>query len=187
LISPQGIGLSVDEAIVFWRKSFSNVTDDKFNKDYRYNIRHGYGLEGKRMNYPPKSYVHLCIFRDSSSDKTISRHSCQRIITSDAPGPQDSHGCPFRHFSESSLSTALLATYKLSTAEQREVVEAARSGHYHVACTRLFEVTHGIKRGDGLGAGENVSHPNRYFDRSRELERESKGAAPEPVKMEVDG
>jgi DNA primase large subunit len=114
----------------------------------------------------------------------VPRTSCQRIIMTDTPGPQDSHGCPFRHFSDSSLSTALLATYKLTTAEQREVVEAAKAGHYHVACTRLFEVTHNVKRGEGLGAGENVSHPNRYFDRSRQMEKEAKGEA--PVKMEVD-
>jgi DNA primase large subunit len=49
----------VEEALIFWRKSFSSTTDDKFNKDYKYNIRHGYGLEGKRMNYPPKSCVHF--------------------------------------------------------------------------------------------------------------------------------
>lgn len=56
----KGIGLSVDEALIFWRKSFSNVTDDKFNKEYRYNIRHGYGLEGGRKNYSPKESV--CFF-----------------------------------------------------------------------------------------------------------------------------
>lgn len=48
------LGLSIDEAIAFWRKSFSNLTDDKFNKEYKYNIRHSFGLEGKRANYPAK-------------------------------------------------------------------------------------------------------------------------------------
>lgn len=51
----QGIGLSVEEALAFWRKSFSTITDDKFNKEYRYNVRHQFGLEGSRKNYTPKS------------------------------------------------------------------------------------------------------------------------------------
>jgi DNA primase large subunit len=48
------LGLSVEEAIIFWRKSFSGMTDDKFNKEYKYNIRHSYGLEGRRANYPAR-------------------------------------------------------------------------------------------------------------------------------------
>jgi len=47
------LGVSIDEAIAFWRRSFSNITDDKFNKEYRYNIRHSYGLEGRRANMEP--------------------------------------------------------------------------------------------------------------------------------------
>jgi DNA primase large subunit len=74
----------------------------------------------------------------------------------------------------------------LPSAEQREIMEAVKSQHYHVACTRLFELTHrdqGVKKGDGIGpGGESVSHPNLYTERSRQLES---GAAVE-VKMEVD-
>ena len=61
LIHSQVLGLSIDEAIAFWRKSFSNKTDDKFNKEYKYNIRHSYGLEGKRANYPAKRYELTCL------------------------------------------------------------------------------------------------------------------------------
>lgn len=52
----QVLGLSIEEAVVFWRKSFNRITDDKFNKEYKYNIRHSYGLEGRRHNYSAKRY-----------------------------------------------------------------------------------------------------------------------------------
>lgn len=48
------IGLPLEEALLFWRRSFRGMSDDKFNKEYKYNIRYGYGLEGKRINYPAK-------------------------------------------------------------------------------------------------------------------------------------
>ncbi|PKI85136.1 hypothetical protein MVES_001036 [Malassezia vespertilionis] len=131
------LGLPVEEALLFWRRSFSSMTDDKFTKEHRYNIRHGYGLEGRRLNYPAKS--------------------CARIITQDQPGPQDTHGCPFRHFSPANLSAALGTYYQVSPDDQAEIVQAAKQGHYQIACSRLFEITHakeGVKRSDGLGQGE---------------------------------
>lgn len=55
--SGQALGVTIEEAIIFWRKSFlgGKVTEDRFNKEYKYNIRHSYGLEGKRANYPAKT------------------------------------------------------------------------------------------------------------------------------------
>nr|ASF90196.1 hypothetical protein SPAR05346 [Bartheletia paradoxa] len=156
----KGIGLSVTEALVFWRRSFSIMTDDKFNKEHKYNIRHGYGLEGSRKDYQPKS--------------------CQRILTTDQPGPQDAHGCPFRHFSADNLSSALTTTYGISSKEDlKEILGAVKANHYHVACTRVYEITHaakGVKKGDGLGAGASVDHPNVYFEKSWTLEKEAEGA-----------
>jgi len=151
------LGLSIDEAITFWRKSFSNITDDKFNKEYKYNIRHSFGLEGKRANYPAKT--------------------CQQILTSDKPGVGDCHGCPYRHFSPENLQTALLAAYSsrgLTSQDLHEVMRTVKDGHYHVACTRVFEMTHtsqGVKKGEGIGGGDSVVHPNQYAARSIELER----------------
>jgi len=162
------LGVPVEEALLFWRRSFSTMTDDKFNKEHRYNIRHGYGLEGRRLNYPAKS--------------------CARIIMQDPPGPQDTHGCPFRHFSPANLATALVTHYHVKPEEQTEIVNAAKAGHYHIACTRLFEVTHaeqGVQRGDGLGNGESVAHPNRYMEASWRLSLEH-GAEPGGAPMEQD-
>ncbi|EPT06137.1 DNA primase large subunit [Fomitopsis schrenkii] len=164
------LGLSIDEAITFWRRSFSNLQDDKFNKEYRYNIRHSYGLEGKRANYPAKS--------------------CQQILTSDQPGTGDSHGCPYRHFSPDNLQTALLSMYSnqgLTSADLPDIMHAVKANHFHVACTRVFEITHarqGVAKGEGVGGGESATHPNQYAARSRELEREKEGVN---AKKEEDG
>ena len=54
-----------------------------------------------------------------------------------------------------------------------EVMGSVKGGHYHVACTRVFEITHGVRRGEGIGDGESVTHPNQYAARSRELARAS--------------
>ena len=105
-------------------------------------------------------------------------YSCQQILTSDKPGPQDSHGCPYRHFSPDNLQTALLAMYSgqgLNVEHLPEIVRTVKEGHYHVACTRVFEITHGMKKGDGIGEGESVTHPNQYAARSMELEKAKKG------------
>ncbi|GAA6011155.1 hypothetical protein JCM11491_006742 [Sporobolomyces phaffii] len=152
----KGIGLSVEEAIVFWRKSFSTITDDKFNKEYKYNIRHGYGLEGSRKNYTPKS--------------------CTAIITGPVPGAGQCHGCPFRH-QEANLTPLLQQTVpNITNADIKDIVKAAKDGHYHISCTRVFELQHaklGVVKGDGLGGGDSVDHPNRYFDKSRQLVKDA--------------
>ena len=119
-------------------------------------------------------------------------HSCQRILTSDQPGPQDSHGCPFRHFSAPNLQALLLSQYGISDPSQiKEILDAQKSQHFHVACTRVFEITHArkydVKKGDGLGNGESVSHPNRYFERSRELERIANGEVAQPAQATTNG
>jgi DNA primase large subunit len=163
---------------VFWRKMYgASMSDDKFNKEYKYNIRHSYGQEGRRANYPPKRCV-PGVTEDSLQNLlrlALLIPSCQQILTQNQPGTQDSHGCPFRHFSPENLTTFLTSTYPeldRSSPEMREIMDSVKASHYHVACTRVFEVTHKLKKGEGLGKdGESVSHPNKYADRSREMER----------------
>ncbi|KAJ2341905.1 DNA primase subunit pri2, partial [Coemansia sp. RSA 2618] len=114
----KGIGVSLQDSLVYWRRVFSAMTDDQFQKGYAYNIRHNYGMEGRRADYAP--------------------YSCHRIIMSNPPGPGDHHGCPFRHFAHDRLRAALHRD-RLTDAEVGDVVELARGGHYQVACTRHLE------------------------------------------------
>ncbi|BFZ64447.1 DNA primase subunit pri2 [Saitoella coloradoensis] len=147
----KGIGLSIEEALIFWRSSFSLVTDDKFNKDYRYNIRHKYGLEGARKDYKPMS--------------------CQTIILGNPPGAGDAHGCPFRHFSIDNLVAGLGAMGIHDQRQLNDIKQLVGAQKYHVACTKVFEYTH-PQLGDG-GLKESISHPNRYFEQGFEMAKNS--------------
>lgn len=149
------------------------MTDDKFNKEYKYNIRHSFGLEGKRTNYAARRYATIMPSFCPCAEPWFF-DSCQSILTTNQPGVSESHGCPFRHFSPENLNTALLSTFGshgISPGDIPEIMSHVKSSHYHVACTRVFELTHGIKKGDGVGGGECVTHPNQYAARSRELEK----------------
>ncbi|QSL65594.1 hypothetical protein MERGE_002907 [Pneumocystis wakefieldiae] len=143
----KGIGLDVEEALIFWRKSFSNTSDERFNKEYRYNVRHSYGLEGNRRNYKP--------------------YSCQQILTGPQPGTGDAHGCPFRHFSIENLNAALESMGIRDSRALKEINDAVVERHYHIACTKVFEFTH-----PSIGSlQESICHPNQYFDNSYTLEK----------------
>ncbi|KAG4305473.1 hypothetical protein PORY_001029 [Pneumocystis oryctolagi] len=158
----KGIGLDIEEALVFWRKSFSNMTDERFNKEYKYNVRHSYGLEGNRRNYKP--------------------YSCQQILTGPQPGTGDSHGCPFRHFSIENLNISLENMGIHDSKTLKEINDAVIGRHYHIACTKVFEFTHpsvGILQ-------ESISHPNQYFDYSYALIKDAdKNKAAENDKKNV--
>lgn len=74
----KGIGLSLDNAIKYWKGEFTKLIDeDKFNKQYLYGIKHSYGVLGKMANYTP--------------------YSCGKIIQG-VVGPGECHGCPFRNW-----------------------------------------------------------------------------------------
>lgn len=101
----------------------------------------------------------------------LSTCSCIQLL---APGNSD-HGCPYRNYDPDNMATTLESLYSrqgLRSSDIPEVVNIMKGKHYHVACTRVFELTHGVKKGDGIGGGESVTHPNQYAARSRELRQQ---------------
>ncbi|KAJ3181073.1 DNA primase large subunit [Gaertneriomyces sp. JEL0708] len=160
----KGTGLPLQEALLFWQKAFTKINEDQFQKQYAYNVRYNYGLEGKRMDYSP--------------------YSCMKLIT--GSGQNADHGCPFKYFPPDQLRQ-LISTYSAGgEAVMTEVVRMAREGHYQVACGRLLEGTKGAvhqlakerfdnekNKADDPAQGESerwegaVEHPNQWADMMR--------------------
>jgi len=187
----KGIGLNLEECLVFWRSSFSKITDDTFNKEYRYNVRHAYGDVGGDSNRRGNGY---------------SPFSCQKILTERPPGPGEAHGCPYRHFSVENLVGLLNAVGVKDQEVIRGVKEDKEKMKFHLACNRsvppfpyllpfpahfpplipsrelleqgltenrVFEYAHKqeikkVKDDGTWGAAqlETIVHPNEYFKRS---------------------
>lgn len=140
----KGIGLKLDDALVFWRRAFEpRMPAEKFDKEYAYNVRHNYGKEGKRTDYTP--------------------HSCMYIIMS-TPGVGDHHGCPYRHFSPENLHAAL-SGMRLNPKSIDAVMEKTRARHYQLACAATFEGAHSCQC-------DGVNHPNQYFEQSQKFLKE---------------
>ncbi|XP_064483538.1 DNA primase large subunit-like [Ornithodoros turicata] len=157
----KGIGLSLEEALRFWREEFAqHVGADNFDKKYSYNVRHSYGREGRRANYTP--------------------FGCTSIITAAIPGPTDCHGCPFVHWSRPQLK-AKLQSEGVTGHNLQEVMQQVESGHYQLACTTVFSVTHGGQNPEAMV----ISHPNEYFERSRQA-RDNKCSESNRKKEDMD-
>ncbi|XP_036403246.1 DNA primase large subunit [Megalops cyprinoides] len=141
----KGIGLTLDQALQFWRAEFvkGKVDADKFDKAYAYSVRHMFGKEGKRTDYTP--------------------YSCMKVILSNPPSQGDYHGCPFRH-SDPELLKQKLQSYKISPAGINQILELVKGMHYQLACQKYFELTHGIE-----DSGFSLNHPNQYFVESQRL------------------
>ncbi|XP_047668897.1 DNA primase large subunit isoform X2 [Tachysurus fulvidraco] len=141
----KGIGLTLDQALQFWRSEFvkGKVDADKFDKAYAYSIRHMFGKEGKRTDYTP--------------------YSCMKVILSNPPSQGDYHGCPFRH-SDPELLKQKLQSYKLSPGGIMQILDLVKGMHYQLACQKYFELTHNID-----DAGFSLNHPNQYFIESQRL------------------
>ena len=134
----KGAGLSVDESLKFFQKKYEKKTPiDKFEKEYAYNIRHSYGLEGKRVNYAP--------------------YNCEKIINMNAPMGRECHGCPFKTYSVENLRK-ILSTCNLNPIDIEEIISKKKNNEFQVACVKYFEGKFPRVQGEGIGI-----HPNKYF------------------------
>ncbi|KAK7954207.1 hypothetical protein PG996_015093 [Apiospora saccharicola] len=170
----KGLGLNLEECLIFWRTSFHKITDDTFNKEYRYNVRHAYGDVGGDSIRRGGGY---------------SPFSCQKILTEHPPGPGEAHGCPYRHFNLENLTALLQQVGIADRSVLQGVKEDKEAQKFHMACNRVFEHVHKneIKRAkdDGIMTSaqlETIVHPNEYFKRSYLLKNLGKGG--QDVKME---
>jgi len=154
----KGIGLGLEDSLVFWRQSFKAITDDQFNKEYRYNVRHAYGDVGGDSNRRGRGYTPF---------------SCQKLLTEAMPGPGQTHGCPYRTYNPDNLVGLLQAV----GVGDRDVLKGVREDvgrqKYHIACNRVFEWAHKgeikkVKDDSSLGRidMDTITHPNEYFKRS---------------------
>jgi DNA primase large subunit len=117
----KGMGLNLEECLVFWRSSFHKVTDDTFNKEYRYNVRHVYGDVGGDANRRGGGY---------------SPFSCQKILTEHPPGPGEAHGCPYRHFNLENLTSLMQSMGVSDRGVLQGVKEDKENQKFHLACNR---------------------------------------------------
>jgi len=169
----KGIGLTLEDCLIFWRQAFNKITDDTFNKEYRYNVRHAYGDVGGDANRRGRGY---------------SPYSCQKILTEHPPGTGEAHGCPYRHFSVDNLTSMLQATGIHDRDVLRGVKEDVEKKRFHIACNRVFEWAHKAElkkvKDEGIwGPAEldTIVHPNTYFKRSyllKNLDRPSENDVP---------
>jgi DNA primase large subunit len=107
----KGIGLNMEESLNFWRNKFKNISSDKFEKEYSYNIRHSYGKEGKRNDYIP--------------------WNCTRVQRTTPPTANEYHGCPYQVYSEDKLKS-LLFELKYKEIDVYKILEKKRSNEYSV-------------------------------------------------------
>lgn len=116
--------VDMDTAIEFFRKEFTKkISGDRFERDYKYNIRHLYGREGHK--------------------KALSCFGCDKIINDNAPGPADKHGCPFKH-SDGKHLRKMLAAHGINEVDIENIAQQASDKQYTKACSTYFQSKRGV-------------------------------------------
>ena len=146
----KGIGVSMEDALLFWRKHFTHVDGERFDKQYAYNIRHQYGQEGKRTNYRP--------------------FDCSQVIGA-SPDTSGATGCPYRNHGTEKLK-ATLAKMGVAADVVKQVLAKKQENKYQEACTQVFRALYKESHVEDV-----VVHPNQYFIQSREKKSQAASEA----------
>lgn len=139
------IGMSFPDSMIFWERSMYSVPPSTFKREYSYNIRYNYGLEGKRKDFPP--------------------WSCRDILSRDYPA--GNHGCPFLELPKTDLVAFLESGYSCSSQNAEEIAGMAKHNHYQLACTSLLASV--LEPSKDLSVPSNdeiLETPNQFYDRA---------------------
>lgn len=148
-------GVDMESAIEFWRKEFTKkIPNERFERDYKYNIRHLYGREGHK--------------------KALTCFSCDKIIKDNPPGPSEKHGCPFRHFDETHLR-GLLAKHDVNYIDIESIVQQTKDKQYREACSTYFKSL----KGEALT--EPVKSPIQFYYESLRFQNRPLPPPPQPI------
>ena len=114
----RGIGLSVEGALQFFQQQFTaKLSVEKFNREYAYNIRYLYGLEGRRV--------------------PLGSLPCS-VLMKTRPTGQQCHGCPFVYMQDGALE-AFLRSLRLGDEAVGTIVAFAKEHRVEVAVRAASE------------------------------------------------
>lgn len=164
----KAIGLSLDDSMELFAtlmKVKGGGSVEAFAKTaYGYNVRHNYGMEGKKTSYSSASCATILAL-----PPTVDQHDC--------------HGCPFR-FRDEGVLRAMLAkevrnpkgrdypNLRPTPGDIEDIVADCKGQHYTRACYKYFMATHPEARRDTL-----FRSPYEYYSASLESEMNASGAA----------
>ncbi|GKT35124.1 DNA primase large subunit, eukaryotic/archaeal like protein [Aduncisulcus paluster] len=142
----RAIGLKWEDTNLIMRAEFVRSRGpEQYDKEMPYNIRHMYGLEGKRHALGPAG--------------------CRRLITT-RPSAGRVNGCPFKHDSPEVMKTFLLSTLSLPESTAGEVGRFCENQNFQGACDLVFRATH-----PGVGGTDASMSPIDYVKEGMKHEK----------------
>ncbi|CAD8210871.1 unnamed protein product [Paramecium pentaurelia] len=112
-------GMKISETVKYMKMQFQQkISEQEFDKQYSYNIRHNYGLEGKRENYQ----CYSCTYNMKQN-----------------PGNDEYHGCPIKNFNSDVLEKYLKSKSYEET-DIKRLIELKKGNHFQLACTEIWHL-----------------------------------------------